>query len=178
MSRPAGRRRDVPAPAAGARATGGFWLAVVSFVVLIAATLFVPARPAPLMRGVALGLVAAGVVFAGLPVIQRRRRAVPAGGGDGAALASDGLYAVVRHPQYLGFDLLAWGLATLALYWGTILPAIAFTAGLAVQARAEEDFLLERFGEAYRTYRHTVPRFGPLTGFVRYLRRRRAPPRE
>jgi protein-S-isoprenylcysteine O-methyltransferase Ste14 len=88
-------------------------------------------------------------------------------------VAQRGLYAVVRHPQYLGYDFLAWGLATFFLYWGTILPAIAVTVGFAIQARAEEDHLLDRFPDAYRAYRRTVPRFGLLTGLVRYLRRRR-----
>jgi len=157
-------------------ATGGLRLAAAAFVVLVAAAWFVPARPAPLMRGLAVLLLVLGAVFAGLPFAQLRRHgAVP----DGArfiqttAVADRGLYAIVRHPQYLGCDFLAWGLAVLALYWGTILPAIAVTAGLALQARAEEAYLVERFGDAYRAYRRTVPRFGVLTGLVRYLRRRR-----
>jgi protein-S-isoprenylcysteine O-methyltransferase Ste14 len=62
-------------------------------------------------------------------------------------------------------------LATFSLYWGTILPAIAFTIGVAIQARDEEAYLLDRFGDPYRTYMRTVPRFGLFTGLVRYLRR-------
>jgi protein-S-isoprenylcysteine O-methyltransferase Ste14 len=155
-----------------APATGGFWLAVASFVVLIGATQFVPARPAPLMRGVAVALLILAVVFAGLPFLQLRRHGVPLVGGHTVAVAQQGLYAIVRHPQYLGYDFLTWGLAILALYWGTILPAIAFTAGLAMQARAEEEYLLERFGDDYRAYRRMVPRFGLLTGLVRFWRRR------
>lgn len=161
-----------PGTAAGAppggRTRGGRWLAVLSFVVLLAATPLVPARPAPLMRGVALVLLVLGLLFAGLPLIQRRRSGAPP---DGAAFAERGLYAIVRHPQSLGFDLLAWGLATFSLYWGTILPAIAFTIGVAIQARDEEAYLLDRFGDRYRTYMRTVPRFGLFTGLVRYLRR-------
>lgn len=159
-----------------APATGGLWLAAASFVALVAAALLVPTPPAPLMRGVSCVLLAMAVAFAGLPVMHLRRfGAVPTGARfvHTTAVARRGLYAIVRHPQYLGFDFLAWGLATFSLYWGTILPAIAFTVGLAMQARAEEAYLLDRFGDAYRAYRRTVPRFGLLTGLVRYLRRRR-----
>lgn len=154
---------------------GGFWLAIAAFVALVAAALLVPTPPAPLMRVVSLCLLALAVVFAGLPILQLRRFGmVPVGARfvHTTAVAQRGLYAVVRHPQYLGFDFLAWGLATFSLYWGTILPAIAVTVGLAIQARAEETYLLDRFPDAYRVYRRTVPRFGLLTGLVRCLRRR------
>lgn len=176
MSRAAGNRADRAAATDRAPTTGGFWLALAAFGVLIAATQFVPARPAPLMRDLALALLVLAVVFAGLPFFQLRRHgATPPGEYfvHTTTVARRGLYAIVRHPQYLGYDFLAWGLATLALYWGTILPAIAFTAGLAMQARAEEEHLLRRFGDEYRAYRRLVPRFGLLTGLVRYLGRRR-----
>ena len=159
-----------------APAGSGFWLAVVAFTALLAAATLAPSPPAPLMRVVAICLLALAVVFSGLPFLHLRRfGAVPAGARFGytTTVAERGLYAVVRHPQYLGFDFLAWGLATFFLYWGTILPAIAVSVGLAIQARAEEDYLLDRFPDAYRAYRRTVPRFGLLTGLVRYLRRRR-----
>jgi len=153
----------------------GFWLAVASFVALIVAMPFVPAQPAPLMRGIALVLLCLAAVFVGLPVVQLRRHGAAPDGArftETTAVAQHGLYAIVRHPQYLGFDLLAWGLATLALYWGTILPAIALTIGISMHTRAEEDRLLACFGDAYRAYMRTVPRFGVITGLVRYLRRR------
>lgn len=175
MSSRAARRREAPAVPAAAPATAGFWLAVAAFVVLVVATQFVPARPAPLMRGVAFALLVLGALFAGIPFLQLPRYGrTPKGERflHTTAVARQGLYGIVRHPQYLGFDFLAWGLAVLALYWGTILPAIAFTYGLALQARAEEEYLTERFGDEYRAYRRMVPRFGPLTGLVRYLRRR------
>jgi protein-S-isoprenylcysteine O-methyltransferase Ste14 len=150
---------------------------MAAFVVLIAAMPFVPARPAPLMRGLALALLLLAVLFAGLPFLQLPRFGkTPKGEAfvHTTAVARHGLYAVIRHPQYLGYDFLAWGFTTLALYWGTIIPAIVVTAGMAAQARAEEAYLVERFGDEYRAYRRTVPRFGLFTGLVRYLRRRRA----
>jgi protein-S-isoprenylcysteine O-methyltransferase Ste14 len=152
----------------------GFWLGAASFALLLAAILVVGNRPAPLMRGLSFGLLALAVVFGGLPFLQLRRYGAAAAGGSYMAtttVARNGLYAIVRHPQLLGFDFLAWGLATSAPHWGTILPAIVFTAALSIQARAEEGHLLAKFGDAYRSYMRAVPRFGVLTGLVRYVRR-------
>lgn len=161
----------------GTPPAAGCWIATATFVVLVVATQLVDTRPSPVMRGLSLALLALAVVFAGLPFLQLRRYgAVPPGGSYMAttAVARRGLYAIVRHPQYLGYDFLAWGLAASAPHWGTILPAVVLTAALARQARAEERYLFERFGDAYRAYRRAVPRFGLLTGLVRWVRRRRA----
>jgi len=148
-------------------------------VVLVVATPVVNTTPAPLMRGLSFTLLGLAVVFGGLPFFQLRKYgAAPPGGRYTAttAVAQRGLYALVRHPQYLGCDFLAWALATSAPHWGTILPAIAFTAGMFSQARAEERYLGAKFGDAYASYRRMVPRFGLLTGLVRYLRRLRHQP--
>lgn len=153
----------------------GFWLWAPAFVALIVGTQIVDTSPAPLMRGLSLTLLGMAVVFGGMPFVQLRRYgAAPSGERYMAttAVARRGLYAVVRHPQYLGYDFLVWGFATSRPHWGTILPAIVFTAAFAAQARVEERYLLEKFGDAYRAYMRTVPRFGLLTGLVRYVRQR------
>lgn len=147
--------------------TGGLWLGATAFVVLIVGTRIGDASPAPVMRGLSVTLLGLAVIFGGLAFVQLRRN------GASTTVAQRGLYAIVRHPQYLGADFLAWGLATSAPHWGTIVPAVALTAALSYQARAEEGYLLEVLGDAYRAYMRTVPRFGLLTGLVRYARRAR-----
>lgn len=154
------------------------WLAAAAFLVLIVATQVVPTRPTPLMRGLSFFLLGLAVVFVGLPFGQLRKHGAAAAGAsfmETTAIAQRGLYALVRHPQYLGYDFLAWGFATSAPHWGTILPAIVVAVGCSLQARAEERHLLEQFGDAYGDYMRTVPRFGVLTGLVRYGRRARRP---
>lgn len=153
-----------------------FWLVAAALVVLIAAAVLTGNRPAPLMRGLSFTLLGLGSVFVGLPFLQLRRYGGAPPGGSYMAIttvAERGLYAIVRHPQYLGCDFLVWGIATSALQWGTILPAVVFTAALSRLTRAEEQRLLDRFGETYRSYMRTVPRFGLVTGLIRYLRRAR-----
>ena len=164
------------APEAATPPAGGLWLGAAACVLLVVGTRIVGTSPAPVMRGLSYALLGLAVVFGGLPLVQLRRYGAPPPRGRVTAtttVVQRGLYAVVRHPQYLGGDFLAWGLVTSAPHWGTILPAVAVTAALSYQARTEEGYLIERFGDAYRAYMRTVPRFGLLTGLVRYARRAR-----
>jgi len=84
-----------------------------------------------------------------------------------------GLYAIVRHPQYLGYVLLACGFAMVARHWAV--AALALLSGLCwyLQTVHEERYCLARFGESYSRYARTVPRLNPLRGVLRWLRRRR-----
>jgi len=72
-------------------------------------------------------------------------------------LVTDGIRARVRHPVYLAHlcEMLAWSVGTgLAVCWG--LTAFAAGAG-AVMIRMEDAELEQRFGDAYREYRNSVP---------------------
>lgn len=76
-------------------------------------------------------------------------------------LVSAGLYSVVRHPQYAGILLAIIGQL---IHWPTI-PTLAlapFIMWAYVRlARREEAELEARFGDEYRAYRASVPRFLP-----------------
>ena len=85
----------------------------------------------------------------GLPEVHR-------GNGE-QRLVTDGIRARVRHPVYLAHlcEMLAWSVGTgLAVCWGLT----AFAAGTgAVMIRMEDAELEQRFGDAYREYRNSVP---------------------
>jgi protein-S-isoprenylcysteine O-methyltransferase Ste14 len=76
-------------------------------------------------------------------------------------LATIGLYAYVRHPQYAGFILIMLGFL---LQWPT-LPTLAMFPVLVVMyvrlARREEREALAEFGEAYARYAANTPAFFP-----------------
>ena len=81
-------------------------------------------------------------------------------------VAQEGIYARIRHPQYVGFFLIMTGFL---LQWPTLLTLAMYPVLVWVYARlsiAEERDSLRRFGEAYARYMTEVPRFIP--------RRRRA----
>lgn len=95
---------------------------------------------------------------------------------DTTRVADRGVYALVRHPQYLGYSLLVVGLALISFHWVTVTLAVLAVAGFGMQARSEERDLLERMGAPYADYVARVPRFNLLLGALRWLKSRRLTP--
>ncbi len=76
-------------------------------------------------------------------------------------LATAGLYAKIRHPQYVAFVLIMFGFL---LQWPTLVTLAMFPVLLVVYARlakSEEDDMVREFGDAYEAYRQQVPAFVP-----------------
>lgn len=73
-----------------------------------------------------------------------------------------GLYQYVRHPLMTG--ILLWFWATPHMTLGHLLFAGGLTVYILVGTRLEERLLEDIHGEAYRTYRHTIPMFFPRPG--------------
>jgi protein-S-isoprenylcysteine O-methyltransferase Ste14 len=84
-----------------------------------------------------------------------------------------GIYAVVRHPQYLAGILLGLGLSLVAQHWAVTL--LGLLGGLAsyLSTFDEEHELRARFGLAYDAYCRRVPCIDAATGLLRYLRQTR-----
>lgn len=77
-------------------------------------------------------------------------------------LVTNGIYRLVRHPQYLGFLLLTLGML---VQWVTIPAALMYPILAALYyrlAREEEKEMEERFGKEYVQYKHTTPMFVPI----------------
>lgn len=76
-------------------------------------------------------------------------------------LATTGLYAHLRHPQYVGFSLIMLGFL---LQWPTLLTLMMFPILVVMYvrlARREEREALAEFGEAYARYTANTPAFFP-----------------
>lgn len=79
-------------------------------------------------------------------------------------LATSGLYAKIRHPQYDGFILVMIGFL---LQWPTILTLIMFPILVYMYvrlARREAKEVLAEFGEEYQRYAAVTPGFIPRFG--------------
>lgn len=79
-------------------------------------------------------------------------------------LATDQLYAVVRHPQYTGIFIAIFGQL---IHWPTIPTMVLLPVILWVYfrlAKREEGRMIEEFGDEYRRYRERVPMFFPRKG--------------
>lgn len=76
-------------------------------------------------------------------------------------LATQGVYGVVRHPQYTGIMLAVFGQL---IHWPTVITLLLFPIivwAYVRLAKREESVLAERFGEEYQTYRQRVPMLFP-----------------
>lgn len=76
-------------------------------------------------------------------------------------LATTGLYARMRHPQYAGFILIMGGFL---LQWPTLLTLAMFPVLVVMYgwlARKEEADMERDFGEQWRAYAHRTPRLFP-----------------
>jgi protein-S-isoprenylcysteine O-methyltransferase Ste14 len=79
-------------------------------------------------------------------------------------LATDGIYARIRHPQYAGFVLVMFGFL---LQWPTLLTLAMFPVLVVMYVRLawkEEREALAEFGDQYRAYIARVPAFFPRWG--------------
>ena len=86
-------------------------------------------------------------------------------------LVDTGIYAVVRHPQYLG-GILAIFVTTLLWYphWLFAVLGIIGTAILYQSAREEDKNLVQQFGNNYLAYMKRVPRMNLVLGISRLWR--------
>jgi protein-S-isoprenylcysteine O-methyltransferase Ste14 len=76
-------------------------------------------------------------------------------------IATTGLYARMRHPQYVGFVLIMFGFL---LQWPTLLTVVMFPILVRVYARlakSEERDAIAEFGSEYEHYRERTPAFIP-----------------
>ncbi len=79
-------------------------------------------------------------------------------------LVTDGIYRLVRHPQYAGLIVV---IAGMLLRWPTIITLLMAPVLMAAYiwlARREEKEVEESFGEAYRRYKGRTPGFLPAFG--------------
>lgn len=80
-------------------------------------------------------------------------------------LATEGLYALVRHPQYSGLFIGLFGEGV--VHWPTVFSVTVFpliVLAYVLLARREEKRVIEEFGDEYRVYRQHVPMFFPRMG--------------
>ncbi|MDP3309380.1 MAG: methyltransferase, partial [Polaromonas sp.] len=75
--------------------------------------------------------------------------------------ATTGLYARIRHPQYVAFVLILFGFL---LQWPTLLTLVMFPILMVMYARlalTEEAEMRAQFGDVFERYARRTPRFFP-----------------
>ncbi|MCK4279783.1 MAG: isoprenylcysteine carboxylmethyltransferase family protein [Candidatus Thorarchaeota archaeon] len=76
-------------------------------------------------------------------------------------LIRKGPFGVVRHPLYVSYFLITVGLAGVLHIGWILIPSLCIAFGIYSTAKAEEEVLIEQFGEEYIRYQQEVGMFLP-----------------
>lgn len=121
------------------------------------------AEPTPFSACLGTLVVVAGELFriyavAFIGTISRTRNTSTVG----KRLITEGPFAMMRNPLYVGNFFICVGLAILtSVVWFTALTVILFGFQYYCIVKYEEKLLVESFGDEYRTYMQTVPAWIP-----------------
>jgi len=106
------------------------------------------------------------MTIAGLSIMASGRRTLVRHGTNVSplqpttALATDGIYRWTRNPLYVGGTMLMIGIALVfGLDWLLLLTAPSFSVLHFGVVRQEERYLDQKFGNTYRRYRDSAPRY-------------------
>lgn len=105
---------------------------------------------------IALGSV---LIFWGIRALNRSVSPMPAPVANGE-LVESGPYAYVRHPIYLGIDLVSFGFAVAMDSVIALIVAVIFTVFLDLKSRREESWLRAQY-PGYEAYARRVKRLVP-----------------
>ena len=86
-------------------------------------------------------------------------------------LVDSGIYAVIRHPQYLGFIMVVFAFVLMSQHWLSLISGIAGSILFYGDILKEEQSNIEKFGDDYKRYMQKVPRMNVVVRGIRLLRR-------
>ena len=128
-----------------------------------------------ILRYIGGGILVVGLILIILPRFAFRSKGKPEKGKDWTEttiVVDTGIYAVVRHPLYLGWLLMYVALILLSQHWLTAIIGIPGMACVYLISRQEDQRLIKKFGDDYKDYMQKVPRMNLLAGIIRRVRRR------
>ena len=131
-------------------ALNGAWLLHIVLIVLTRNSI---AGPTQILQVVGGSIFAFGLVLLIYSGVHLRRGTRSKAQTGGEALATDGPYRIVRHPYYLGDNILIIGLAIgLTSVWGIVGTLFLLVPSTIYVARLEDEALAEKFGKDWRSY--------------------------
>jgi len=128
-----------------------------------------------IIRNIGWLLLMLSAIFGWLPIYYFKKWGkVPKGKGYvyTTVLVDRGIYAIVRHPQYAAGILMAMALFLVVQHWFIGILGIVLIYIYWYSAFDEERNAIEKFGENYKQYMKSVPRFNFLCGLYRYIFKR------
>ena len=126
-----------------------------------------------LLRYVGGAILVVGIILIILPRFVFRSKGKPEKEKDWietTVVVDTGIYAVVRHPLYLGWLLMYVALILLSQHWLIVIIGIPGMVCVYLISRQEDQRLIEKFGDEYKDYMQKVPRMNLLVGIIRLVR--------
>jgi protein-S-isoprenylcysteine O-methyltransferase Ste14 len=136
----------------------GYLTWIFLLISLIRIELF-PFYTNPAVRIIALILLAVGLIFIIMSSIYLGRSVRLGLPQTETVLKQSGIYKFSRNPMYVGFDLLTLSSMIYTLNWIVIILGIYSMITYHLIINGEENFLTDRFGEQYLTYKRKVRRY-------------------
>jgi protein-S-isoprenylcysteine O-methyltransferase Ste14 len=128
------------------------------------------------LRYAGFSLWAVSAVFGWLPIIHFKKHGGVARGDSyvkTTRLVDTGLYAIVRHPQFIAWPLMAVAVALVSQHPVVIGMGVVAFAMACVDFRAVDARNVDKFGDEYREYMERVPGWNFVAGLWRWMRRLR-----
>ncbi|MEE4194111.1 MAG: isoprenylcysteine carboxylmethyltransferase family protein [Anaerolineae bacterium] len=138
---------------------------------LVCAIVFYDPAASSTRINIGWGVMWISAIFGWLPILTFRRKGEVQGRSyiHTTVLVDSGIYAIVRHPQYLAGILLNIALFLITMHWTVLVLGGIGAVITYLGTFAEEKETLEKFGEAYREYQKKVPRLNFILGILRLV---------
>jgi len=104
-------------------------------------------------------LLFVGLIFTVISLInlgKSTRLGIPS---DDTVLKTNGIYKISRNPMYVGFNLLTISSMIYTLNWSIIILGVYSLITYHLIIKGEENFMIDRFGQAYKNYQLKVRRY-------------------
>jgi protein-S-isoprenylcysteine O-methyltransferase Ste14 len=115
------------------------------------------------------------IVFGWWPILILKRKGGVARGESfvkTTVLVDNGLYSIVRHPQYTAGLLFSLALILISQSWLVTGMGVVAISLLYIDIIKADGHEVEKFGETYKRYMKDVPRTNFILGLLRQIRRR------
>ena len=117
-------------------------------------------------------ILAFGIIFL-LWSSKSRKKGHVEGGIGRESLVESGMYAFVRHPEFLGHILIIFALVIISQHWISLIIGAILIVLLCFAMIEEEKRNIEKFGNAYMDYMKRVPRINLIAGIIKQINRRK-----
>jgi protein-S-isoprenylcysteine O-methyltransferase Ste14 len=123
------------------------------------------------LRYAGFALWGLSAIFGWVPIFQFRRRGGVAKGSsymNTTRLVDTGLYAIIRHPQFVAWPLMSVAVALVSQHPAVIAMGVAAFALSCLDFRRVDMRNIEKFGDEYREYMQRVPAWNFVAGTWRW----------